>query len=71
MAELAPHARYEKPCTGGPPWPPRFPTPYSAFSAESLALVPRCVPGRFDTLHSLLFAFEVILAGGIGRGGNL
>ena len=39
MTELAPHASYEKPCTGGPPWPPRFPTPYSAFSAEFLALV--------------------------------
>src|SRR5215471_7172226 len=40
MTELAPHASYEKPCTGGPEsersyrWPPRFPTPYSAFSAE-------------------------------------
>src|SRR5215471_13168043 len=45
MTELAPHASYEKPCTGGPEsersyrWPPRFPTPYSAFSAEFLALV--------------------------------
>jgi len=39
VAELARHASYEKPCTGGPPWPPRFPTPYSAFSAEFLVLV--------------------------------
>src|SRR5215471_1906666 len=60
MAELAPHARYEKPCTGGPPWPPRsyrwpprFPTAYSSFSAECLALVTASRSGavRRSSLH--------------------
>jgi len=59
MAELVPHARYEKPCTGGPEpersyrWPPRFPTPYSAFSAEFLALVIASRSGavRRSSLH--------------------
>ena len=59
MTELAPHASYEKPCTGGPPWPPRFPTPYSAFSAEFLALVTASRSGAVRrsslfTLHSSL-----------------
>ena len=59
MAELAPRARNEKHCTGGPEsersyrWPPRFPTPYSLFSAEFLALVTGCVPGRFNAHHWL------------------
>src|SRR5262252_3189205 len=60
MTELAPHASYEKPCTGGPEsersyrWPPRFPTPYSASSAEFLALVTARVPGRSNAHHSSL-----------------
>src|SRR5215471_21671950 len=57
MTELAPHASYEKPCTGGPPWPPRFPTPYSAFSAEFLALVTASRSGavRRSSLFTLHF----------------
>ena len=52
-----------KPCTGGPPWPPRFPTPYSTFSEEFLALVTVRVQGRFDALHihSSLFTLHFSL----------
>ena len=52
MEELGAGATNEEPCTGDPPWPPRFPTPCSAFSKEFLA--PVRPPGWSDALSSLL-----------------